>query len=158
MFNTYNTSIFNMGRMNRKVTDFFQRKKAKQRSGMTRIKILRFTQMKSKLIAMPYIRLVLLIDAYQESLAVKWLSTHSHFIQHLAFNFQRKSVVTEKGRATLTGFKNFSVCIMALGWLGCFVPRSHWKVLQTKTLRNTCDERVCFLVKFQVECLQVYLN
>ena len=47
----------------------------------------------------------------------KIISTHSHFILHLAFNFQRRNVVNEKGSANLTGFKSFPACIMRLGWL-----------------------------------------
>ena len=89
---------------------------------MTRTEIFRFTQMKCKLIAMPKIKLVLLLHAYLESQLVKWLSTHNHFI-----NFQRRSVVTEKGRAKLTGFKGFSGCIVTLDWLGCLIRKEPLK-------------------------------
>ena len=59
-------------------------------------------------------------------------------------------MVTETGRAKLTGFKSFPGCITALGWIGCLVRKEPLKVFQTKTLQNTCDEKVYFLVKFQV--------
>ena len=67
---------------------------------------------------------MLLIHAYLESLAVKWLSTHS----------QKTSVVTKKCCFSLTGFNGFPDSIMILGSLNFLVREEPLERVPDKNL------------------------
>ena len=73
---------------------------------------------------------------------------HTWRVSHLAFNFQRRSAITEKGRVKLTSFKSFPDCIMTLGWLGCLVRKKPLKKVPGKNLAKYLWWKSLFFRKF----------
>ena len=118
-----------MSGINRKVTDFFQRKVSETTFLNDKNGGFQIYSNEEQTNRHAIDQTTDTSSCIPESLVVvvKWLSAHTHFIEHLVFNCQRRSVVTEKDRAKLTGFKNFPSCIMALGWLGCLVRKEPLK-------------------------------
>ena len=75
-----------------------------------------------------------------------------------SFQFPKKKCGNRERQCQANWFQKFAwLHYDTKGWLGCLVPKKPLESVSDKSI-DTCDERVWFLVKFQVKCLQLYLN
>ena len=127
-----NTNVFNLNGISRRLTDIFHRKVNKTtflNNDDGDFQIHSDEEQTSRhSIDQTYITYSCIPGEFSSKV------THSHFIPHLAFHFQRRSLVTKKGRAKPSGFKTFPGCIITQGWLGCLVLKELLKSVPDKKL------------------------